>query len=104
MRLSTTVNSACHFTNVQKQLASCFRRFNSTAAPLTSIKEQRGRKLTPWLRAMKEIRQRGENPTTNNNILPRAELTPKRMSESHYSVKLPFSTDEVTPLSPPALG
>jgi len=41
---------------------------------------------------MKEIRQRGVNPPPE---LPRAELTPKHMSESHYAVKLPFSTDEV---------
>ena len=41
---------------------------------------------------MKEIRQRGANPPPD---LPRVELTPKHMSESHYAVKLPFSTDEV---------
>jgi hypothetical protein len=62
-------------------------RLNSTVA----LTEQRGRKLTPWLRAMKEIRQRGTDPPQ----LPRAELTPKRMHDSEYAVKLPFSTDEV---------
>ena len=67
-----------------------FSRPNSTAVPV-ALTEQRGRKLTPWLRAMKEIRARGDRPPD----LPRAELTPKRMSESHSSVKLPFSTDEV---------
>lgn len=41
---------------------------------------------------MKEIRLRGVNPPPE---LPRAELTPKHMSESQYAVKLPFSTDEV---------
>jgi hypothetical protein len=58
-----------------------------------ALTEQRGRKLTPWLRAMKEIRQRKDRPPE----LPRAELTPKHMGDSHYSAKLPFSTDEVRP-------
>jgi hypothetical protein len=65
-------------------------RLNSTVA----LTEQRGRKLTPWLRAMKEIRQRGTDPPQ----LPRAELTLKRMHDSEYAVKLPFSTDEVLEL------
>ena len=67
-----------------------FSRRNSTV-PDVALTEQHGRKLIPWLRAMKEIRQRGANAPD----LPRAELTPKHMNESHYSVKLPFSTDEV---------
>lgn len=90
MRVPRTLNSAFQFPNIHTQ-TRVFCRFNSIG-PLTSIKEQRGRKLTPWLRAMKEIRQRGENPTS---MPPRAELTPKRMSESYYSIKLPFSTNEV---------
>ena len=68
----------------------CFFRRNSTVADVV-LTEQRGSKLTSWLRAMKEIRQHGTNPPD----LPRAELTPKRMSESYFAVKLPFSTDEV---------
>jgi hypothetical protein len=66
-----------------------FCRRKSTV-PDVALTEQHGRKLTPWLRAMKEIRQRGANAPD----LPRAELTPKRMSDSYYTVKLPFSTDE----------
>jgi len=67
-----------------------FVRRNSTV-PAVGVTEHRGRKLTPWLRAMKEIRQRG----ASSPDLPRAELTPKRMDESYYAVKLPFSMDEV---------
>jgi hypothetical protein len=74
----------------QTALPICFSRPNSTV-PVVVLTEERGRKLTPWLRAMKEIRQHGTNPPD----LPRAELTPKRMSESHYTARLPFSTDEV---------
>jgi len=65
-------------------------RFNSTAPPIT-LTEQRGRNLTPWLRAMKEIRLRG----TQQPNLPYAELTPKHMRDSYFAVRLPFSTDEV---------
>lgn len=74
-------------------------RHNSTVSPIALI-EQRGRRLTPWLRAMKEIRQRGANPPPE---LPRAELTPKLMNESHYAIKLPFSTDEVSSLTLPLM-
>jgi hypothetical protein len=73
--------------NAPRKALKLATRLNSTVA----LTEQRGRKLTPWLRAMKEIRQRGTDPPE----LPRAELTPKRMHDSEYAVKLPFSTDEV---------
>jgi hypothetical protein len=76
------------------QLTSGYRA-NSTVAQV-AITAQRGRNLTPWLRAMKEIRERGDNPPN----LPRAALTPKHMNDSHYAAKLPFSTDEVLLFSP----
>ena len=70
-------------------------RHNSTAP--TMVMEQRGRKLTPWLRAMKDIRQRGENPPPP---LLSAPLTPKHMKESFYAVTLPFSRNEVCLMAP----